>query len=46
MSTPARPVISIGADNTAFQAPSGLVGVTPFDVNNDNFELVSPGFVC
>jgi hypothetical protein len=36
MSTPARPVISIGADNTAFQSPSGLVGVSPFDVNSDN----------
>jgi hypothetical protein len=45
MSTPARPVISIGADNTAFQAPSGLVGVSPFDVNDDNFELVNSGFV-
>jgi len=35
MSTPARPIISIGADNTAFQAPSGLVGVAPFDINSD-----------
>jgi hypothetical protein len=31
MSTPARPVISIGSDNTAFQSPSGLIGVIPFD---------------
>ncbi len=26
ISTPARPVISIGSDNTNFQSPSGLVG--------------------
>jgi hypothetical protein len=31
MSTPARPVISIGSDNTNFQSPSGLIGVSPFD---------------
>jgi hypothetical protein len=33
MSTPARPVISIGSDNTNFQSPSGLIGSSPFDVN-------------
>lgn len=45
MSTPARPVISIGSDNTNFQAPSGLVGASPFDVNNDNYDLATVGFV-
>jgi hypothetical protein len=45
MSTPARPIISIGPDNANFQAPSGLVGVTPFDVNNDNYDLATVGFV-
>jgi hypothetical protein len=45
MSTPARPIISIGADNTNFQAPSGLVGAAPFDVNNDNYDLNSVSFV-
>jgi hypothetical protein len=35
MSTPARPIISIGPDNTSFQLPSGLVGSAPFDVNNE-----------
>ena len=39
MSTPARPIISVGPDNTNFQMPSGLVGAAPFDVNNDNYEL-------
>ena len=39
MSTPARPIISIGADNTNFQSPSGLIGVAPFDVNNDNYSV-------
>jgi hypothetical protein len=29
MSTPARPIISICADNTAFEHPQGLVGATP-----------------
>jgi hypothetical protein len=41
MSTPARPIISIGPDNTSFQMPSGLVGANPFDVNNDNFDLAT-----
>jgi hypothetical protein len=45
MNTQARSVISIGADNTAFQAPSGLIGANPFDVNNDNYDIVSPSFV-
>jgi hypothetical protein len=45
MSTPARPIISVGPDNTNFQLPSGLVGASPFDVNNDNFDLASVGFV-
>ena len=45
MSTPARPVISIGSDNTNFQSPSGLVGANPFDVNNDNYDLATVGFV-
>jgi hypothetical protein len=45
MSTPARPIISIGSDNTNFQLPSGLVGAAPFDVNNDNFDLDTVGFV-
>jgi hypothetical protein len=39
MSTPARPVISIGADNTNFQSQSGLIGVAPFDVNDDNYSV-------
>ena len=39
MSTPARPIISIGADNTAFEAPQGLVGATPIDVNSDRYDL-------
>ncbi len=45
MSTPARPIISIGSDNTNFQLPSGLVGASPFDVNNDNYDLNSVSFV-
>ena len=45
MSTPARPVISIGSDNANFQAPSGLVGTTPFDVNSDAYDLNTVGFV-
>jgi len=45
MSTPARPIISIGPDNTSFQTPSGLVGAAPFDVNNDNFDLNTVSFV-
>jgi hypothetical protein len=45
MSTPARPIISIGSDNTNFQLPSGLVGASPFDVNNDNYDLATVGFV-
>jgi hypothetical protein len=45
MNTQARSVISIGADNTAFQSPSGLIGAAPFDVNNDNCDIVSPSFV-
>jgi hypothetical protein len=32
MSTPARPIISVGPDNANFQLPSGLVGANPFDV--------------
>src|SRR5271168_5008548 len=31
MSTPEALIISRGPDNTNFQAPSGLVGVSPFD---------------
>jgi hypothetical protein len=45
MSTPARPIISIGSDNTNFQAPSGLVGVSPFDVNSDSYDLDTVSFV-
>jgi hypothetical protein len=45
MSTPARPTISIGPDNTNFQLPSGLVGTTPFDINNHSFDLETVGFV-
>ena len=44
MSTPARPIISVGPDNANFQLPSGLVGVAPFDVNNDNFDLATVSF--
>jgi hypothetical protein len=29
MSTPARPIISVGPDNTAFEKPSALVGGSP-----------------
>ena len=45
MSTPARPFISVGPDNASFQLPSALVGAAPLDVNNDNFDLATPGFV-
>jgi hypothetical protein len=45
MSTHARPVISIGSDNTNFQSPSDLVGAYPFDVNNDNYDLAMVSFV-
>jgi hypothetical protein len=45
MSTPARPIISIGADNTAFEHPQGLVGATPIDVNSDRYDLTQTGFV-
>ena len=45
MSTPARPIISVGPDNTNFQLPSGRVGAAPFDVNDDNFDLNTVGFV-
>jgi hypothetical protein len=37
MSTPARPIISIGPDNTNFQAPSELIGGSPFDLNTVSF---------
>jgi hypothetical protein len=37
MSTPARPIISVGPDNANFQLPSGLVGGAPFDVNTVGF---------
>jgi hypothetical protein len=42
MSTPARPIISLGAGSLILQSPSGLVGVTPFDINSDSFDLDSP----
>ena len=45
MSTPARPIISVGPENTNFQLPSGLVGSAPFGVNNDTFDLSSVCFV-
>jgi hypothetical protein len=45
MSTPARPIIWVGPDNTNFQLPSALVGAAPFDVNNDNYDLATVGFV-
>ena len=45
MSTPARPIISIGADNTAFEHPQNLVGASPIDVNADRFDISNPGFV-
>jgi hypothetical protein len=34
-----------GSDNTNFQAASGLVGVGPFDVNNNNFDIATVSFV-
>ena len=39
MSTPARPIISIGADNTTFEHPQALVGASPIDVNSDRYDL-------
>jgi hypothetical protein len=45
MSTPARPIISIGPDNANFQTPSGLVGANPFDINSDTFDLATAGLV-
>lgn len=45
MSTPARPVISIGSDNTFFQSPSQLIGATPLDINDDAYDITSVSFV-
>ena len=38
MGGPARPIISIGADNAAYEHPNSLVGASPIDVNADRYE--------
>jgi len=38
-------IISIGIDYPVFEPPSGLLGGAPFDVNNDNYDLTTVGFV-
>jgi hypothetical protein len=35
----------VGSDNTNFQVPSGLVGVSPFDVNNNYYDIATVSFV-
>ena len=45
MSTPEALIISIGSDYPVFESPSGLLGVAPFDVNNDSYDLTSVDFV-
>jgi hypothetical protein len=37
MSTPEALIISIGPGYTVFRVPSGLIGSSPFDVNNDRY---------
>jgi hypothetical protein len=44
MSTPEALIIFVRFADTVFEYPPGLVGATPFDVNNDSFELASVGF--
>jgi hypothetical protein len=45
MSTPGALIISIGPGYPVFQSPSGLLGDAPFDVNNDNYDLITVSFV-
>jgi hypothetical protein len=45
MSTPKALIISTGSDYPVFKSPSGLLGVAPFDINNDNCDLTSVDFV-
>jgi hypothetical protein len=45
MSTPEALIISIGSDYPVFKSPSEFLGVAPFDVNNDNYDLTSVDFV-
>ena len=45
MGGPARPIISIGSDNPAYEAAANLVGANPIDVNADRFDLPQTGFV-
>ena len=41
----ARPIVSIGADNTLYESALNLVGATPIDVNADRGEFTPAGFV-
>jgi hypothetical protein len=45
MSTPGALIISIGSGYPVFESPSGLLGGAPFDVNKDNYDLATVGFV-
>jgi hypothetical protein len=38
MSTPARPILSVGSDGTGFEHPQGLVGATPVGVEVGRYD--------
>jgi hypothetical protein len=38
-------IISIGSNYPVFEPPSRLLGGASFDVNNDNYDLATVGFV-
>jgi hypothetical protein len=44
MSTPAALIISIDPTTRSSSLSSGLLGATPFDVNNDNYDLATVSF--
>ncbi len=45
MSTPGALIISFDLTTRPSSIHRGLVGVAPFDVNDDNFDLATVGFV-
>jgi hypothetical protein len=45
MSTPEALIISIGLSTRSWSTHRGLVGASPFDVNDDNYDLNTVGFV-
>ena len=45
MSTPGALIISINPTTRSSSLSSGLLGATPFDVNNDNYDFTTVGFV-